>query len=77
MLLLARAGSQVLHPGSVELAMRSGVELLVLSSAGEPGRTAVHMLDGARRPDFAGVTRSAEAGAWARGTRASGWMRSS
>ena len=60
MLLLARAGSQVLHPDSVELAMRSGVELLVLSSAGEPGRTAVHMLDGARRPDFAGVTRSAE-----------------
>ena len=60
MLLLARAGSQVLHPGSVELAMKNDVELLVLSSAGEPGRTAVHRLDAARRPDFAGVTRSAE-----------------
>ena len=60
MLLLARAGSQVLHPGSVELAMKNNVELLVLSSAGEPGRTAVHRLDAARRPDFAGVTRSAE-----------------
>lgn len=60
MLLLARAGSQVLHPGSVELAMKNNVELLVLSSAGEPGRTAVHRLHGARRPDFSGVTRSAE-----------------
>lgn len=60
MLLLARAGSQVLHPGSVELAMKNNVELLVLSSAGEPGRTAVHRLDAARRPDFAGVTRSEE-----------------
>lgn len=60
MLLLARAGSQVLHPGCVELAMKNNLELLVLSSAGEPGRTAVHRLDAARRPDFAGVTRSAE-----------------
>ncbi len=60
MLLLARAGSQVLHPGSVELAMKNNVELLVLSSAGEPGRTAVHRLDAAHRPDFAGVTRSEE-----------------
>ena len=60
MLLLARAGSQVLHPGSVELAMKNDVELLVLSSAGEPGRTAVHRLDAAHRPDFAGVTRSEE-----------------
>jgi len=40
--------------------MKNNVELLVLSSAGEPGRTAVHRLDAARRPDFAGVTRSEE-----------------
>lgn len=60
MLLLARAGSQVLHPGSVELAIENDVELYVLSSAGEPGRTAVRRLDAARRPDYAGVTRSTE-----------------
>lgn len=60
MLLLARAGSQVLHARCVELAMERGVPLHILSSAGESGSSVVKALDAAHRPPFAGVTRDEE-----------------
>lgn len=59
MLLLARAGSQVLHSRSVELAMANGVDIYLLSSAGEPGYSVVRSLGNDRRPLFAGVTKNA------------------
>ena len=58
MLLLAGAGSQVLHDRSVALALANDVEIRLLSSF-EPGRgSRVRMLADAERPDYAGVTRS-------------------
>ena len=57
MLLLARGGSQVLNARSVELAEAGGVDIYLLSSAGEPGYSVVRRLENERRPDFAGVTR--------------------
>jgi len=59
MLALARAGAQVLHDRSVELAMASGVELQVLSAFAEGEGTAVRSLPEARRPAFAGLTKDA------------------
>ena len=62
MLALAKAGSKVLHPKSVELAMASGVELELLSSfSGEKG-TRLRQLKDSQRPDFAGITGQAEMG---------------
>lgn len=60
MLALARAGSQVLHPRSVELAMANSMELSLLSSFEESGGSAVRFLKESGRPPFAGVTRCAE-----------------
>lgn len=58
MLLLAGAGSQVLHDRSVALALANDVEIRLLSSF-EPGRgSRVRLLADAERPDYAGVTRS-------------------
>ena len=62
MLVLSRGGSQVLHSKSVELALEKGVELILLSSFGDCARTVLCLLDEEERPDFAGVTRSAERG---------------
>ncbi len=60
MLALARAGSQVLHPRSVELAMANSLELSLLSSFEEGEGSVVRFLKESSRPDFAGVTRSAD-----------------
>ena len=57
MLALARAGSQVLHPESVRLAMENGVELRLLSSFRPGPGSLVERLTEADRPAFAGVTR--------------------
>ena len=57
MLALAEGGSQVLHPKSVELAMRSGVRLRLLSSTEQGKGTELCFLDDAERPPYAGVTR--------------------
>ena len=57
MLLLAEAGSQVLHPGSVRLAMENAVPLWLLSSFRAGEGTRVLLLPEERRPDLAGVTR--------------------
>ena len=57
MLLLAEAGSQVLHPGSVRLAMEKSVPLWLLSSFRAGEGTRVLPLPEERRPDLAGVTR--------------------
>ena len=62
MLLLARAGSQVLHAKSVELAAENGVDIYILSSAGEPDGTAVRRMTAQERPAYAGVTRDARTG---------------
>ena len=62
MLRLARAGSQVLHARSVELAMEYGVEIRLLSSLTGTGGSVVKFLPEDVRPDAAGVTRSAERG---------------
>lgn len=60
MLRLARAGSQVLHPESVRLAMANGVDIRLLSSF-EPGRgSLVCRLSESERPAIVGVTRNAE-----------------
>lgn len=62
MLALAKAGSKVLHPKSVELAMANRVELELLSSfSGEKG-TRLKQLKESQRPDFAGITGQAELG---------------
>ena len=57
MLLLAEGGSQVLHPGSVRLAMEKGVPLWLLSSFRAGPGSLVLSLPEARRPLLAGVTR--------------------
>lgn len=61
MLLLARCGSQVLHPRSVELAMENDVELRLLSSFSPSPGSSVSLLPETRRPPLAGVTRDEEA----------------
>ena len=62
MLALARAGSQVLHPGSVALAMEKAVPLVLLSSFRAGPGSRVLLLPAERRPDLAGVTRDAARG---------------
>ena len=62
MLALARAGSQVLHPKSVELAMANNVELELLSSFSGRRGTRLKLLKNTQRPDFAGITGRAETG---------------
>ena len=57
MLLLARHGSQVLHPRAVELAMEHDVELRLLSSFSASPGSAVRLLPETRRAPLAGVTR--------------------
>ena len=56
MLSLARAGAQVLHERSVELALRGRVPLWVLPSFAEGAGTAVRMLVETERPPLAGAT---------------------
>ena len=63
MLRLARAGSQVLHDRSVELALAHGVEIRLLSAFTEGEGSRVCLLPAERRPDFAGLTRDAASGA--------------
>ena len=60
MLALSRAGSQVLHPESVRLAMANGMELQLLSSFEEGEGSRVRQLFDPERPAFAGVTRDVE-----------------
>lgn len=62
MLALSRAGSKVLHPRSVELAMANNVELILLSSFNEGPGTRLCMLRDSQRPDFAGITGRQETG---------------
>ena len=62
MLALAKAGSQVLHPKSVELAMANNVELELLSSFSGRRGTRLKLLRNSQRPDFAGITGKAETG---------------
>lgn len=62
MLALTKAGSKVLHPKSVELAMAKGIELVLLSSFCEGTGTAVTFLSQNRRPRFAGLTGDPERG---------------
>ena len=60
MLLLARNGSQVLHPRSVETAMNAGTDIVLRSSiVPVPGTVVTHLAD---RPEFCGVTRDKNAG---------------
>ncbi len=61
MLALASAGSQVLHPESVRLAMENGVEIHLLSSFKSSPGSVVRILPERERPPYAGVTRDAEA----------------
>lgn len=58
MLRLALAGSQVLHPRSVELALMNRINLILLSSYVRAEGSVVCALSDRERPDFAGVTRS-------------------
>ena len=62
MLRLARAGSQVLHPDSVRLAMDCGVPLRLLSSFSAGPGSVLRLLPEGARPDFAGVTRDGSNG---------------
>ena len=62
MLALAKAGSQVLHAKSVELAMANNVELELLSSFSGKRGTRLKLLKDAERPDFAGITGRPETG---------------
>lgn len=55
MLALARAGAQVLHPKSVELAMANRIPLRLLSSFTEGPGSIVRRLSDEARPRFAGV----------------------
>lgn len=57
MLALSEAGSQVLHPESVRLAIKHGVDLRLLSSFAPGPGSAVCRLSEAERPALAGVTR--------------------
>ena len=63
MLRLARAGSQVLHPGSVQLAMEQGIEVHLLSSFRAGPGSLVCALAEEERPPLAGVTRDSARGA--------------
>ena len=56
MLALAKAGAQVLHPKSVELAMANQVPLRLLSSFAEGPGTSLRLLPEGQRPQFAGIT---------------------
>lgn len=60
MLLLARAGSQVLHSRSVEAAMKNGVEVELRSSFVKRAGTVLTRLE--QRPEVCGVTRDASRG---------------
>lgn len=60
MLALAEAGSQVLHPPAVAIAMANRVEIRLLSSFEAGPGTVVRRLSDARRPPVAGVTRDAQ-----------------
>lgn len=60
MLALSSAGSQVLHPRAVELAMANDVELRLLSSFDKVPGSSVRFLKDSRRPPLAGVTRCEE-----------------
>ena len=60
MLALAESGSQVLHPGSVALAMANGVEIRLLSSFRPGPGSVVRSLAQEDRPPVAGVTRDRE-----------------
>ena len=62
MLALARAGAQVLHPRSVELAMANHVPLRLLSSFDEGPGSVVRRLSDEARPRFAGITGRPEEG---------------
>ena len=62
MLALAKAGSQVLHAKSVELAMANNVELELLSSFSGRRGTRLKLLKDAERPNFAGITGRPETG---------------
>ncbi len=62
MLALARAGSQVLHPDSVRIAMERGVPLRLLSSFHPGEGTRVLRLPEKERTALAGVTRDAARG---------------
>lgn len=62
MLRLAEAGSQVLHPGSVRLAMDTGLPVHLLSSFRPGEGSLVRALSDAERPALAGVTRDAARG---------------
>ncbi len=57
MLSLSQAGSQVLHPRAVKLAMANGVKLRLMSSFKALPGTELCFLPDERRPAFAGVTR--------------------
>ena len=70
MLALAKAGSKVLHPKSVELAMANSVELELLSSFSGCRGTRLKTLRDSLRPDFAGITGQAESGRIALGGKA-------
>lgn len=60
MLLLARAGSQVLHSRSVEAAMKNGIEVELRSSFVKRAGTVLTRLE--NRPEVCGVTRDASRG---------------
>ena len=62
MLALARAGAQVLHPKSVELAMANHVPLRLLSSFTEGSGSVIRRLSDEARPRFAGITGRPEEG---------------
>ena len=59
MLRLADGGSQVLHPGSVRLAMKAGLALHLLSSFRPGAGSVVRALSEEERPALAGITRDA------------------
>ena len=62
MLALSRAGSKVLHPKSVELALAGDVPLRLLSSFNDSPGTELKLLPDSRRPRLAGLTGRAETG---------------
>ena len=62
MLALARAGAQVLHPESVQLAMANRMELTLLSAFRASAGTRLRFLPEPLRPPLAGVTRDRERG---------------
>lgn len=72
MLALALAGSQVLHPESVRLAMENEVDLRLLSSFRPGPGTAVQRIKAAERPPLAGATRDPERGTVTVAGRAAG-----